>query len=152
MNVDPNVPHGMRIEVAERPAALLVRSGGHQVPAAADGTLLAGVSVSEDEPLPVLDLARLPAGGSLEGQPLEQALVLGATPEPLRPLIDKIGHDDQIGIEVTVRGGIPIRFGTAGRATQKWAAAAAVLADPKLDALTYVDVRIPDRPAAGGAG
>jgi hypothetical protein len=26
-----------------------------------------------------------------------------------------------------------------------------VLADPKLDALTYVDVRVPVRPAAGGA-
>jgi hypothetical protein len=26
-----------------------------------------------------------------------------------------------------------------------------VLADPKLDAVTYVDVRVPERPAAGGA-
>ena len=34
---------------------------------------------------------------------------------------------------------------------EKWAAAAAVLADPKLDSLTSLDVRVPERPAAGGA-
>jgi hypothetical protein len=28
---------------------------------------------------------------------------------------------------------------------------AAILADPKLTSLTYVDVRVPDRPAVGGA-
>ncbi len=54
-------------------------------------------------------------------------------------------------MEVTLRGGIPVRFGNGSRATEKWAAAAAVLADPKLDSLTYLDVRVPERPAAGGA-
>ena len=52
---------------------------------------------------------------------------------------------------MTLRGGIPVRFGSGSEAAEKWAAAAAVLADPKLDALTYVDVRVPERPAAGGA-
>ena len=52
---------------------------------------------------------------------------------------------------MTLRGGIPVRFGNGREATQKWAAAAAVLADPKLDGLTYVDVRVPERAAAGGA-
>jgi hypothetical protein len=52
---------------------------------------------------------------------------------------------------VTLRGGIPVYFGTSAEASEKWAAAAAVLADPKLDSLTYLDVRVPRRPAAGGA-
>ena len=34
---------------------------------------------------------------------------------------------------------------------QKWAAVAAILADRQLTSLSYVDVRVPDRPAVGGA-
>ena len=151
VDVDPNFPHGMRIEITERPPALLVTSGGEEVPVAADGTLLGDVPVSEDDHLPVLEVGEVPPSGSLEGGALEQALVLGAVPEPLRPLIEKIDTDDDFGIVVALRGGIPVRFGTGADAGAKWSAAAAVLADPKLDGLTYVDVRVPDRPAAGGA-
>lgn len=150
VKVDANFPHGMRIEVVERPPTLLVRGGGREVAAAADGTLLAGVSVAEDE-LPVLEVDDAPGSGSLGGEPLEQALIVGATPEPLRPLIEKIAYTDDYGVEITLRGEIPVRFGSGSAAQEKWAAAAAVLADPKLDALTYLDVRVPERPAAGGA-
>ena len=77
---------------------------------------------------------------------------VGAAPEPLRPLIEKVDDDEGLRVELTLRGGIPVRFGTGSRARrEKWAAAAAVLADPKLDALTYLDVRVPERAAAGGA-
>ena len=151
VSVDANFPHGMRIDVTERPPALLVSAGGQQVPAAADGTLLQGVEVAEDEHLPVLEVSKVPAGGRLDGDPLDQALVLGAAPGPLRPLIEKVDSNDDYGIVVTLRGGIPVRFGNEAEATEKWAAAAAVLADPKLDGLTYVDVRVPERAAAGGA-
>ena len=150
ISVDPNFPHGMRIEVSERPPALVVSADGQQTAAAADGTLLAGVEVNEDDHLPVLELGKAPTAARLDGDPLDQALVLGAAPEPLRPLIEKVGEND-FGIEVTLRGGIPVRFGSSAAAAEKWAAAAAVLADPKLDGLTYVDVRVPERAAAGGA-
>jgi cell division septal protein FtsQ len=150
VSVDPNFPHGMRIEVAERPPRMLVRGGGREVPVAADGTLLAGVPVGEAE-LPVLEVDEVPGEGALGGEPLEQALVVGAAPEPLRPLIEKVDYTDDYGVEITLRGDIPVRFGSGSGAQEKWAAAAAVLADPKLDALTYVDVRVPVRPAAGGA-
>jgi cell division protein FtsQ len=149
--VDPNFPHGMRIEVTERPPAMLVEAGGQKVPAAADGTLLTGVQVAEDERLPVLEVGKIPAGGKLQDDTLQQALILGATPEPLRPLVEKVGRDEDYGVVVTLRGDIPVRFGSGSRAAEKWAAAAAVLADPKLDSLTYLDVRVPERPAAGGA-
>jgi cell division protein FtsQ len=151
VSVDPNFPHGMRIEVNERPPAMLIQSGGQQVPAAADGTLLAGVRVAEGDHLPILEIGQFPAGETLHGDPLQQALILGATPEPLRPMIENIGHDDKYGVEVTLRGGIPVRFGSGSRAAEKWGAAAAVLADPKLDSFTYLDVRVPERPTAGGA-
>ncbi|MET0811192.1 MAG: hypothetical protein ABWY65_08780, partial [Thermoleophilaceae bacterium] len=41
-------------------------------------------------------------------------------------------------------------FGDARRARAKWAAAARVLADPEARGASYIDLRIPGRPAAGG--
>ncbi len=151
VSVDPNFPHGMRIEVNERPPAMIVDAGGRQVPAAADGTLLTGVAVDEDEALPVLRVHEIPNSARLNDAPLQQALIVGAAPAPLRPLVEKIDHDEDFGVVVTLRGGIPVRFGSGSRAAEKWTAVAAVLADPKLDSLAYLDVRVPERPAAGGA-
>jgi cell division protein FtsQ len=150
VSVDPNFPHGLRIEIVERPPRLIASAGGEQVPIAADGTVLAGVAAPEDG-LPVLEVEQVPASGSLTGEPLEQALVLGAAPAPLRPLIEDVKLGDDYGVEVTLRGEIPVRFGTGDRVAEKWSAAAAVLADPKLTTATYVDVRVPERPAVGGA-
>ena len=65
--------------------------------------------------LPVLEINGLPPGSALEGDPLKQALIAGAAPEPLRPMIEEIDYGDEYGVEVTLRGGIPIRFGTGGR-------------------------------------
>jgi cell division protein FtsQ len=149
VRADASFPHGLTIEVIERPPMTIARAGGRELPVAADGTLLTGVS--PDEGLPVLELDQLPPSGRLTGEPLEQALAAGAAPEELRPLISDVAYTKDYGVEVTMRGGIPIRFGTGARAGAKWEAAAAVLADPKLDALAYVDVRVPERPAAGSA-
>jgi len=149
VSVDPNFPHGLRIEINERPPRLVVSAGGEQVAVAADGTVLEGVEAPE-EGLPVLELDQLPAG-ALGGEALEQALVLGAAPEPLRPLIEGVKRSDEYGVELTLRGGIEARFGVGDRVAEKWASLAAVLADPKLTAAGYVDVRVPERPAVGGA-
>jgi cell division protein FtsQ len=151
VSADASFPHALRIEVTERPPALVAQSGGREVPIAADGTLLAGVSAADELDLPVLQLEQLPQSGKLEGEPLEQALVAGAVPEELRPLIEGLEYTKDYGVVATMKGGIPIRFGPGARADAKWAAATAVLADPKLDALGYVDVRVPERPAAGAA-
>jgi cell division protein FtsQ len=146
---DAGFPHSLRIEVSERPPRMLVRVDGRQVPVADDGTVLAGVDAS-GEKLPEIEIDKLPPGGVLGGEPLDQALVAGAAPEPLRPLIAKLGHSDDHGVEVVLRGGIQLRFGTGAAAADKWAAAAALLADPELEAATYVDVQVPSRPVAGG--
>jgi cell division septal protein FtsQ len=151
VNIDPNFPHGLRIEINERPPRLIATAPGEQVPIAADGTVLAGVEAPEDG-LPVLELDQIPASGSLTGEALEQALVLGAAPTPLRPLIEEVKLGDEYGVELTLRGGIAVRFGVGDRMVEKWSAAAAVLADPKLTAAGYVDVRVPERPAVGGGG
>jgi cell division protein FtsQ len=150
ISIDGNFPHGMRIEVTERPPVMVVADGDKRTPVAADGTLLPEVAIP-DGGLPVLELKESPPAAGLAGAALDQAIVAGAAPEPLRPLIHAIEHTAEHGVVVTLRGGIPVYFGTSAEAGQKWAAAAAVLADPKLDTLTYLDVRVPRRPAAGGA-
>ncbi len=153
VSADPELLHGLSIEVTERPPALIAQSGDESVPVAGDGTLLRGLELDDDARagLPVLEVDEFPASGTLEGEALIQATVLGAAPAPLRPLIEGISIEGERGVEVTMRGAIPIRFGTHEQAGAKWAAAAAVLADPKLETFTYIDVRAPERPAVGGA-
>jgi cell division septal protein FtsQ len=146
---DASFPHGLVIEVTERPATSVAIAGSEQVAIAADGTILAGAAAAED--LPRFDVAKLPSSGRLNGESLAEALVLGAAPEPLRPLIRRVRHSGDYGVEVMMGGGIPLRFGTGARPAAKWAAAAAVLADPRLESTSYVDVRVPARPAAGAA-
>ena len=90
VSVDANFPHGMRIEVNERPPGCWSRPAEREVPVAADGTLLAGVEVPEDGAAGARGRRSVPATGRLGGEPLEQALIVGAAPEPLRPLIEKI--------------------------------------------------------------
>lgn len=151
ISIDPNFPHGMRIEVTERPPTMVLTAGDQQLPVAADGTVLAGVSVADGDHLPQLEVDKLPTAARLDGTELDEALVVGSAPEELRPLIEKIEFSKEFGVQLTMRGGIPIRFGTGAAAQEKWSAVAAVLADPKLTTLTYVDVRVPERPAVGGS-
>jgi cell division protein FtsQ len=152
ITADGDFPHGLTIQVRERPPAALARGSDRTVAVAADGTVLPGVEASGkgSDGLPEINADRVPASGRLDGEALAQALVAGAAPEPLRELIETISYRRD-GVEVVMKGGLPIRFGEGSRAAAKWAAAAAVMADPKLDVLTYLDVRVPARPAVGGA-
>jgi cell division protein FtsQ len=148
VSADPSFPHGLTIHVTERRPVLVVADGDRQVPVAADGSLLPGVKVSAA--LPHLRVSSLPGMGRLGGEALSEARALGAAPPPLRPLIAGAALTHDYGVVVALRGGIAVRFGTADRPAAQWAAAAAVLADPKLTSLAYVDVRVPERPAVGG--
>ena len=49
-----------------------------------------------------------------------------------------------------LRDGPELIFGEATRVRAKWVAATRVLADPDSQGATYIDVRLPGRPAAGG--
>jgi cell division protein FtsQ len=54
------------------------------------------------------------------------------------------------GLTVALRAGPELRFGAVDRLKAKWAAAAAVLADTGSVGARYLDLRYPERPAAGG--
>ncbi len=112
-----------------------------------------GASKSKSAPqlqLPVLPLKQPPKNGrQVGGHVLEQVHILAAAPKALRKYVAKTGYDE-IGVKVETTSGIEIRFGDDREATRKWEAAAAVLADPSVTLLSYVDVTAPSRPATGG--
>ena len=147
--IDPNFPHGLRLEFVERRPAMVLLDGDEKVSIAADGTILTGVPAPE-EGVPELELEDANLGArALDGDALDQAIAVGAAPDPLRPLIEAVELTKDYGIVLTLRGGIPVRFGDAGNAIEKWRSVAAVLADPKLEALSYIDIRVAERPAIG---
>lgn len=150
IDTETDFPHGLTVHVTGRPPVLNASDGGPPVPVAGDGTLLRGVDTSEAD-LPALQVDSLPVKGKLEGQPLALAQVAGAAPEPLRPFIKGLAVNEGDGIEVTLKGRIPVKFGDPGEAERKWDAVAAILANPQVKTLTHLDVRVPDRPSVGGA-
>lgn len=148
VSADPSFPHSLEVRVTEREPALIASDGHRQVAVAPDGSLLQGVKAPGK--LPRVSVGSLPASGRLSGDPLAEATVVGAAPAPLRTLIAGITASHDYGVVVTMPGGIELRFGSRDRASGKWAAAAAILADPRVTSAAYVDVREPERPAVGG--
>ena len=149
VSADASFPHGLTLHITQRPPRMIADDGDRTLPVAADGTVLTGDDVPQSGKLPSLPVDHLPATGRLSGTSLDDALVLGAAPAPLRREIIGVSSSESHGIEVKLHGGIELRFGTSGAAADKWAAAAAVLADKRLTTLTYVDVEVPKRPAVG---
>jgi hypothetical protein len=133
------------------PATATIGTGADAIAVGPDGQILAWLPLSEELQLPYLPLASPPPGGRLGGPMLLQAKVLGAAPAALRPYIERSYYGES-GVDVELRSGIELRFGDASRAAVKWKAAAAILADPSITALDYVDLHAPGRPAVGGSG
>lgn len=129
----------------------VIGSGEDAIGVSASGALLTWQPAPKDGTLPQLPLAEPPQKGVLAGPVLQQARVLGAAPRPLLACIEG-SYFGESGVDVELRSGIELRFGTASRAAVKWSAAATVLADPSITALDYVDLHSPGRPAYGGSG
>lgn len=132
-------------------ATATIGSGSGAVAVGSKGQILAWLPLSAGEQLPSLPLSAPPKGGMLAGTALQQARVLGASPVALRPYLESSYYGES-GVDVKLRSGIELRFGDDSQLDAKWKAAAAVLADPSVEALDYVDLHAPRRPAVGGSG
>ena len=128
-----------------------IGSGEDAVGVSSTGQIVAFLEVPADQQLPQLPLAEVPKNGRLEGPVLEQAKVLGAAPPALRPYVERSYYGES-GVDIDLTSGIELRFGDASQAKRKWRAAAAILADPSITALDYVDLLAPGRPSYGGEG
>jgi hypothetical protein len=132
-------------------AAAVIGSGEDSVAVAADGRILAWLPAPEEGSLPRLPLDAPPENGRLRGPMLEQAKILGAAPMALRPFLES-SYFGESGVDVTLTTGIELRFGNAGQARKKWRAAAAILANPSVTTLDYVNLHAPSHPSTGGSG
>jgi cell division protein FtsQ len=149
--VSPSLPDGLTVTIRERPpGALLVTPAGQQVPVAADGTVLPGVEAGQVAQIPV---DQLPEGRDVGDPAVRIAIhVASAAPVPLGAEIGGVEVTPGKPIEVAMTGGTKVILGDAERLEEKWAAAAAALADPEIAAAEYVDVTLPERPVARGVG
>jgi len=132
-------------------ATATLASGEDAVAVTANGVVLPWLPLPEDAELPELPPVEPPQNGRLAGPMLEQARVLGAAPVALRPYVERSYYGES-GIDVELTTGIELLFGDSSQAAKKWKAAAAVLADPSIETLDYVDLIAPARPAVGGSG
>jgi cell division septal protein FtsQ len=116
----------------------------------ADGRLLGSRSgKSKKQQLPVLSAKEAPKGKRVKGRVREEVLILAAAPTSLSHYIASADYN-KTGVDLETTSGIEIRFGDSRQAEKKWRALAAVLADPSVTALSYVDVHAPTRPAVNG--
>jgi cell division septal protein FtsQ len=130
--------------------AATIGEGSEAVGVAADGAVVRWLPPPEDQPLPRLPLDEVPQGGRLRGPALEQVRVLAAVPDELRPYVES-SYFGESGVDVDLTRGIELRFGDSSQAARKWRSAAAILADPEVTSLDYVDLRVPGRPAFEGS-
>lgn len=127
-----------------------IGSGEGAVGVSSEGEIVPFLPVPSEPPLPRLPIEAVPQSGHLAGPVLQQAKVLGATPPVLRPYVERSYYGES-GIDVVLTTGIELRFGDASQAERKWRAAAAVLADPSITALDYVDLSAPSHPSWAGS-
>jgi cell division protein FtsQ len=169
VKVHPSFPHGLRIEVVERPPVAALVVNGASTAVAADGVVLGPGFLSSSLPLVNAGKATTttttttttpasattttlpPVGGSVRGASLLGALaILGAAPAPLAHAVMRV-YTGPKGLTVALHGGVLAYFGDATRPHAKWLSLARVLADPSSVGAAYIDVRLPERPAAGFA-
>jgi cell division protein FtsQ len=146
-------PHELRIEVLEQPPVAQLTLAGAHTALAADGVVLGAPFLSSS--LPVVSVggvrsSSLPAVGRRvrQAQLRQMLAVLGAAPAPVLPLVQHAYWGPQ-GLTFALRGGVLAYFGDATRPHAKWLSLVRVLADPSSAGASYVDVRLPERPAAG---
>jgi cell division protein FtsQ len=126
-------------------------AGNRQVAVAPDGTVLDG---SKDlGGLPVVRVGTLPQRGRMpDGPARERIAVAAAAPPRLLSRIESISIQHGRGAVAQMQHGPAIYFGRPIELDRKWTAAASVLADSSSEGATYIDVRMPERPVAGGLG
>jgi cell division septal protein FtsQ len=144
----PRFPHGLSIHVVEQlPVAALV-VGGARTAVAGDGVILGPELLSSSLPT-VAGYHEGLSGQRVQGPNVLAAVtVLGAAPMPLRRAVARV-YTGPDGLTIAFRNGLLAYFGDATLRHAKWISLARVLADSSSQGSSYVDVRLPARPAAG---
>jgi cell division protein FtsQ len=148
LRVRTSFPHGLSIRVIEQPAVATLTAGGVKTAVAANGVVLGAAHASASLPTMTSKVALTPGEHVLEAGVRGELEVLGAAPAALAKSVER-AYSGPKGLTLVLGGGLQAYFGDASRPHAKWASLARVLADPGSAGATYVDVRLPERPAAG---
>lgn len=148
LQVRTSFPHSVSISVSERQPVAALLSSGQRTAVAADGTVL-GPALSSGS-LPSVSGSAEPAPGARLGEPgaLAAVTVLGAAPAALTRFVTRV-YEGSEGLTVAMRSGLLVYFGNDTRPHAKWLSLARVLVSPSSAGAVYIDVRLPERPAAG---
>jgi cell division protein FtsQ len=154
LSVSASFPHTLRIHVVEQLPVAALTVAGVRTAVAADGVVLGPALLSGSLPAIAGGSGQVPSpSGHVEDATVRTELrVLGAAPRMLLGWVARVfmdGPPAREGLTVAMRDGLTIYFGDATRPHAKWDSAVRVLADPSSAGATYVDVRVPERPAAG---
>jgi cell division protein FtsQ len=139
----------MRITVTEQLPVATLLVGAERTAVASDGVVLGPAFAAAN--LPVIHASEFPSRRVSEAQTNSYLEILGAAPAPLGKLLSRVFTGAK-GITVQARSGMLIYFGDATRAHAKWLSFARVLIAQGSTGATYIDVRLPERPAAGMPG
>jgi cell division protein FtsQ len=147
MHLTTHFPHGLDVSVIEHNPVAVIVADGKRVPVSGDGHLLRSVQPGD---IATVQMSAVPGGDRLtDARAVQAVTMLAAAPAALRDKIANVwtgGH----GLSARLRGGPLLYFGTDERLAAKWAAVARVLEAPDAAGALYLDVRIPERTAAGG--
>ncbi|HEX7290041.1 MAG TPA: hypothetical protein VF250_02835 [Conexibacter sp.] len=142
-------PHTMRIHVVTNVAVGAIDLGGRRIAVTSDGTILRDVIAPAA--LPEIPLRGMPTGARLtERGAVAAVAALGAAPSALRNRVEAVRTTAASGLELQLAHGPLLVFGSGERLAAKWAAAAAVLADPEAAGASAIDVSAPEHPAVAG--
>jgi cell division protein FtsQ len=148
VHASASFPHGLAIRVVEQLPVAALTVGSMRSAVAADGVVLGPGLLSGS--LPTLYGSYVPAPGQrlTSATLLAPLTILGAAPAPLARLVARVFSGPK-GLTAAMSNGLQAYFGDASRPHAKWLSLARVLADPSSAGAANVDVRLPERPAAG---
>jgi cell division protein FtsQ len=142
-------PHKLTIDVQLNLPVAVLQSPSGRKPVAADGLVLSDVPITSGLPVVTVKSA-LPTERLTEGKAFQLVRLVGLAPAALRARIESVYIKPNVGVVAEIRNGPELRFGDSSRLPAKWMAAARVLAAAGARGATYIDLRLPERPAAGG--
>jgi cell division protein FtsQ len=148
VRVHTSFPHGLSIEVIEQSPVATLTAGGMKTAVAADGVVLGETHASSSLPMLTSEVQLTPGEHVRAPALLGELTVLGAAPKALAKSAER-AYSGSKGLTLVMHGGVRVYFGDASRPHAKWASLVRVLADPGSVGASYVDVRVPERPAAG---
>lgn len=138
---------GMLTDAAHDMTTLHVSQGDLRNAVASNGQLLRAVQPGN---IATIQMGNVPGGDRLTDPRASQAVeLLAAAPSALRAKVENVWSGSH-GLTARLTNGPLLYFGSADRLAAKWVAVATVLPNPDAAGALYLDVRIPERTAAGG--